>query len=389
MSESVSGRPARLLIPSALPEWLINVGPVLAALLPPTVIIAAGRQDTVSRRGELIAYMLVAALSLLWRRRYPVGVLAVTAGVAVASGFGPVYALPMAFALYTVAILCSRTTALLLGVVAVGAHLLAIGVHGHYNALGFEQVLTRVIVVGFALAVGFYASTRHAYVDGLRDRAARAERERELLASRAVAEERVRIARELHDVVAHNVSLMVVQAQAAGALTDDERQRSSLDQIASLGRQGLAEMHRMLGVLRPGESEIEAEREPQRGVADIARLVEDIRAAGVHVQIAREGEPRPLPQGADLSAYRIVQEALTNVVKHAGDASAEVTLRYGPTALELTVTDDGNGASQNGAGGHGLVGMRERVALFGGELKTGAGPGGRGYSLRAVLPFEQ
>ena len=389
VSESVSGRPARLFLPSAVPEWLIKVGPALAIMLPPALIIAIGDDGAGSRRVQLFAFMLAAVLALLWRGRHPLAVFGLTAVIAVVSGYGPVYALPLAFATYNVALRRSRTAALLVGVVAVGAHLLAIVVHAPHASLGFEQILTRVIAVGFALAVGFYASTRHAYVDGLRDRAARAERERELLASRAVAEERVRIARELHDVVAHNVSLMVVQAQAAGAITDDERQRSALDQIASLGRQGLAEMHRMLGVLRAGESEIEAEREPQPGVADIERLVEDIQAAGVEVQIAREGEPRPLPQGADLSAYRIVQEALTNVVKHAGHASAEVKLRYGPTALELTVTDDGNGYTQNGAGGHGLVGMRERVALFGGVLTTGAGPGGRGYSLRAVLPFEQ
>jgi signal transduction histidine kinase len=389
VSESLSGERARLFVPGFLPDWLVKAGPVLVIMLPPLAIIGTGGDGADSRRLELLVYLLIAALPLLWRHRYPVAVFAVTATVAVASGYGPVYALPMGFALYSVAVRRNRTTALLFGLVAIGAHMLALGLHGQRTGPTTETVLSRVLFVGFALAAGFYISTRHAHVEGLRDRAARAERERELLASRAVAEERVRIARELHDVVAHNVSLMVVQAQAANALTEDERQRTALEQIASLGRQGLTEMHRMLGVLRAGEQEPEAELAPQPGVADVERLVTQARDAGLAVDLRMDGEPRPLPPGADLSAYRIVQEALTNVIKHAGGARAEVSIRYGPSALELSVIDDGVGPSQNGVGGHGLVGMRERVALFGGELVTGPGPGGRGYSLRALLPFER
>jgi signal transduction histidine kinase len=248
-------------------------------------------------------------------------------------------------------------------------------------------LLSRTVATGLALAAGLYVYTRHAYVEGLEDRAARAERERELLAAQAVADERVRIARELHDVVAHNVSLMVVQAQAVGAVADDDAQRGALDQIAALGRQGLAEMHRMLGVLRAGEDDPEAELAPQPGVADVERLVEHARGAGLDVRLSVEGEPRSLPPGVDLSAYRIVQEALTNVVRHAGHASAAVTISYKPGGLELTVVDDGRGPSSNGNGGHGLVGMRERVALFGGELVAGRGPDGHGYAVRALLPF--
>jgi len=389
VNESSSGERARLFVPGFLPEWLVNAGPVLVIMLPPLVLIAIGKDGATSHRLELLVYLLVASLPLLWRHRYPVAVFAVTAAVAVVSGYGPAYVLQMGFALYSVAVRRDRTTAVVLGLVAVGAQLLAIGLHGEHGSLRFETVLSRVLFVGFALAAGFYVSTRYAYIEGLRDRAARAERERELLASTAVAEERVRIARELHDVVAHNVSLMVVQAQAANALTHDERQQTALEQIASLGRQGLTEMHRMLGVLRAGEQEPEAELAPQPGVADVEQLVTQARDAGLAVDLRMDGEPRALPPGADLSAYRIVQEALTNVIKHAGNARAEVSIRYGPSALELNVTDDGPGPSQNGVGGHGLVGMRERVALFGGELVTGTGPGGRGYSLRALLPFER
>ncbi|HXD59060.1 MAG TPA: sensor histidine kinase, partial [Thermoleophilaceae bacterium] len=257
------------------------------------------------------------------------------------------------------------------------------------NALPFEGLVARAAATGLALAAGLYVHTRHAYVEGLRDRAARAERERELLASQAVAEERVRIARELHDVVAHNVSLMVVQAQAVGAVSHDERERGALDQIAALGRQGLAEMHRMLGVLRPGDDDVEAELAPQPGVDDVEGLVRHARGAGFDVALAVEGEPRPLPQGVDLSAYRIVQEALTNVVRHSGGSRADVSIHYCPGALELSVVDDGRGPASNGSGGHGLVGMRERVSLFGGELATGPGPQGRGYAVRAVLPTDR
>ena len=180
--------------------------------------------------------------------------------------------------------------------------------------------------------------SRRASFEALQERAERLDRERELLAERAVAEERVRIAQELHDVVAHNVSLIVVQAQALGATVPDERVAEATTGIADLGREAMAEMHRTLKLLRAGEDRT-AERAPQPGLADLDELLERSRAAGLRVELAVEGEPRPLSQTVDLSAFRIVQEALTNVIKHAGRAHTTVLLGYRGDALELTVTD--------------------------------------------------
>jgi signal transduction histidine kinase len=378
--------PERLFLPRFVPQWVAGVVPVLLIMLPETAIIASGEHNGEAKPFVQVVYMLLAALPLVFRRRWPLEVLAWTVALSIVSGYGPAYALPLLFALFNVAAVRGRRT----GVAAAGLVLLTqlVAIDVHNGDLPFEALLARVAATGFALAAGLYVHTRHAYVEGLRDRAARAERERELLASQAVAEERVRIARELHDVVAHNVSLMVVQAQAVGAVSDDERERGALDQIAALGRQGLAEMHRMLGVLRPGEGTVEADLAPQPGVGDLHELVDHARGAGLEVTLAVEGEPRPLPAGVDLSAYRIVQEALTNVVRHSGSRHADVTIRYEPRGLELSVVDDGRGPSSNGDGGHGLVGMRERVALFGGELAAGPGPEGRGYAVHAVLPTE-
>jgi signal transduction histidine kinase len=199
----------------------------------------------------------------------------------------------------------------------------------------------------------------------------------------------VRIAQELHDVVAHNVSLIVVKAQALGATVPDDRVADATGGIADLGREAMAEMHRTLKLLRTSEDEA-AERAPQPGLANLDRLLEQSRAAGVDVRLAVEGEPRELSQSLDLSAFRIVQEALTNVRKHAGTARASVTVGYRPQALELSVVDSGDDAAAGDTmpapGGHGLVGMRERAAMFGGTL-TARPLADRGFEVNAVLPY--
>jgi signal transduction histidine kinase len=204
-------------------------------------------------------------------------------------------------------------------------------------------------------------------------------------ASDAVLEERARIARELHDLVAHNVSVMVVQAGAERhSLPGDQTEtRDTLAAIEQSGRQALAEARRLLGVLRrDGEPD---DLEPQPGLEQLGALVEHVRRAGLNVDLAVEGERAPLPAGLDLCAYRIVQEGLTNALKHAGaGASAQVRVAYAPAALEIDVRDDGRGGEIDGAG-HGLIGMRERVALYGGELEAGPRPGG-GFGVHARLP---
>jgi signal transduction histidine kinase len=224
------------------------------------------------------------------------------------------------------------------------------------------------------------------------DRAELAEREREERAKLAVADERARIARELHDVVAHNVSVMVVQAGAGRRMLelDPERSRTAFQSIEDTGRQALVEMRRLLGVLRKDDEQLALA--PQPSLEHVAALLEQVREAGMPVTLRIEGEPRALPPGVDLSAYRIVQEALTNALKHAGPASGQVVLRYGDEDLEIEISDDGRG--KNGSqpalvsGGNGLVGMRERVSLYGGDLRAGALSSG-GYSLKARLPLDQ
>jgi signal transduction histidine kinase len=229
---------------------------------------------------------------------------------------------------------------------------------------------------------------RQLRAEALAARAELLEREQELRAHEAVAEERARIARELHDLVAHNVSLMVVQAGAERhALPPDQAStRDALSSIEQAGRQALVEARRLLGMLRrKGEHE---ELEPQPTVGQIDLLVEQVERAGLPVTLAVEGERMPLPAGVDLCAYRIVQEGLTNALKHAGPARADVILRYTPRALHVEVRDDGRGQSPvNGDGaGHGLIGMRERVALYGGRLETGPREGG-GFQVSAQLPL--
>jgi signal transduction histidine kinase len=212
------------------------------------------------------------------------------------------------------------------------------------------------------------------------------EQQRELQAQAAVMVERGRIARELHDVVAHNVSMMVVQAGAAARVLDGEQPdvRNALDVIAEAGRETVDEMRTLLGVLRSDEGPTALK--PQPGLADLEHLVGAVREAGLPVTLRIEGAPRSLPAALDLSAFRIVQEALTNTLKHAGPAQAEVTVRYQGGAVELEVADNGQGSSGGRSTGHGLVGMRERAAMFGGELGTARASEG-GFIVRARLPL--
>ncbi|MEU3372175.1 sensor histidine kinase [Streptomyces sp. NPDC006660] len=265
---------------------------------------------------------------------------------------------------------------------------------------GPEKVFFVIIMtVPFVLAwvLGDSMRTRKAYFAQLEERASRLEREREAQAKVAVAAERARIARELHDVVAHNVSVMVVQADGAAYVMDTspDQARTALETISMTGRQALAEMRRLLGVLRTGEHEEAGEYVPQPDVRQIEDLVETVRGAGLTVDFKVEGTPRALPSGVELTAYRIVQEALTNTRKHGGpDAGASVRLVYFDDGLGLLVEDDGRGAAHEmyedgGADGqgHGLIGMRERIGMVGGTLDAGPRPGG-GFRISALLPLK-
>lgn len=231
---------------------------------------------------------------------------------------------------------------------------------------------------------------RRAYYVDLEDKTRRLERERDQQTQIAAAAERARIARELHDVIAHNVSVMVVQAEGASYAMDSspEAARRALGAIADTGRSALAEMRRLLGVLRSEEGG--AARAPQPGVDQLEDLLEQVRAAGVPVEFTVEGVPVPLPQGMELAAYRIVQESLTNTRKHGGlGVSARVALHYGESELRMVVSDSGRGAAALTDGmGNGLTGMRERVAMYGGALSAGPrGNGAPGFEVAAVLPY--
>ncbi|WP_344690846.1 sensor histidine kinase [Blastococcus jejuensis] len=219
-------------------------------------------------------------------------------------------------------------------------------------------------------------------------RAVRAEVDREEKARAAVAEERGRIARELHDIISHSVSVMVVQAGAAEQVLDrdPDQVRESLQAIQRTGRDARLELRRLLGVLRTGDGE-RPEYGPQPGLAQLAQLADQLRSSGVDLAVDVEGPPRPLPAGVDLTAYRIAQEAVTNALKHAAGARVTVRIRYGRDDLDVEVLDDGGpGPGGDGGGGFGLGGMRERAALYGGELEHGRRPEG-GYRVHARLPL--
>jgi signal transduction histidine kinase len=323
------------------------------------------------------ALAVVVAAPLWWRRRAPLTVLVVVAlGDAALSllGYESASGLALMVALYTASSLRERGPLAL-----VIAPLFALsGTALLLDARNWVEVLATVVVEGgIPIAFGRVVFNRRR----------RVVRDREEAAREAVSVERSRIARELHDIVAHHMSVMVVQAAAARAVAgrDPAAADDALRQIETSGRAGLTEMRRLLEILKSQERG--EERAPQPGLARLDELVDGMRATGLSVETVVEGTPHELPPGVDLSAYRIVQEALTNTLKHAGDAHARVLLRYEPGAIEIEVADDGRGAGngETAGGGQGLIGMRERVQLFGGTLDSGPRDGG-GFVVRARLP---
>jgi signal transduction histidine kinase len=323
-----------------------------------------------------VPLILLQTLPLAWRRVRPPAVLAVTVAAAVAL-FGVSHSyLPIGvvIALYSVAAHCERPVAIKAGLATVAALAVPILWSGFDRP---DHILASTVLLALSWTAG-------AYLGELRGRAIRAEREREAEARRAVMEEHARIARELHDVIAHNVSVMVVQAAAGADVfdTSPERALQTLVAIEATGRQALAELRRLLDT-EPGENALA----PQPGLARLDALAGQVRAAGLAVELRVEGEPFPLPSGADLSAYRIVQEALTNTLKHANATRASVLVRYARDQLELEVCDDGRGRLAGGdGGGRGIIGMRERATLYGGDLQAGPAPGG-GFAVRARFPI--
>jgi signal transduction histidine kinase len=368
-------RSARL---AGLPVADVALGGVTAVSVVPSAAVGLPDDGPAS---VTVPVALVMSGALAWRTRAPLGAVGTLLGASllqtvVAQEPGSVWAFATYLvAAYSVAATATEARAALGGAAVVGVLWLQEWLeHG-------QDYLFVVLVFGGAWLLG-------RLVQQWRSRARVAELNQDERARLAVAEERARIARELHDVVAHGVSVIAVQADAAQAVldVDPERAREPLDVIRTSAREVLDEMRQLLALLRlDGDETVR----PQPGLADLAELVASVRGAGLPVGLEVSGEVRPLPAGADLSAYRIVQEALTNVLKHAGAVPASVRVRHEPQAVTVEVRNasagSGHRPASDGAGGHGLVGIRERVSLVGGALEAGPAPDG-GFVVRASLP---
>lgn len=293
-------------------------------------------------------------------------------------------------AFYTIGAVLEYRRSLLIG----GASAAAVVAWTGIGAAVLESVtstalITTLIATVTPLLLGREVHERRRRVEELQERAERAEREREQQAKQAVAEERTRIARELHDVVAHQMTVMTVQAEGAKriAIGADPRLIEALETIRLAGHSALAEMRRTVGLLRASDED--AATEPLPRLTDLDRLVERVRAAGLPVELDVSGTAPVLSDGAELSAYRIVQESLTNAFRHGGPGvTATVSIQYADDRVEVAISDDGRGSSSNTSnGGHGIVGMRERIAVLGGVFEAGPRPGG-GFIVRATIPAE-
>jgi signal transduction histidine kinase len=326
---------------------------------------------------------------LLWRRRRPVTVAAAVLGaLAIQSAVLGLDTFPI----FDIAALVSAAY-------AVGAHaerrlvvagLLVVALGSALHAVAFHPDAVAPAVLGGATVpwvVGRTVRSRRLLASELQEKSARMEHARELEVQAAMTTERMRVARELHDVVAHNISVIAIQAGGAEGIVarDPERAAQCAALIEAVGREALLELSRLLDPLNRGDAGLTA---PKPSLARVTALAQRARAAGLPVELRVEGEPAPLPAGVDLAAYRIVQEALANTSKHAGAARAWVVVRYGQHGVEVEIADDGrgpNGTRADTGSGHGLVGMRERVGLYGGTLNVGGGPSG-GFLVRARLP---
>ena len=329
-------------------------------------------------------------LPLLGRRRWPFGapvlVWLVAAGLSFADGRLVSSAAASTVAGMAAAFLLghlpdARQGRIGLGVVLVGA---AIVVYNEPDHTAGDFVFTPALFL-IAWLAGYALRERAAQVEAAEERAIHAEREREAAARVAVAEERARIARELHDIVAHAVSVMVLQVGAVRRKLPEGDDEDALRDVERTGRTALTEMRRLLGAMRRDDEDVELA--PQPGLDSLDALLEAFGRAGLPVKLEVDGEATPLPRALDLSAYRIIQEGLTNTLKHSHASQADVLIRFTPGELRIDVRDDGEGSAPNDGLGHGLVGVRERVKIYGGEMHAGAANGG-GFVLTTRLPLE-
>ncbi len=366
---------------------------VMATITPAMMVDRTGPHPEASWPIHL-ALVFGSCVPLIWRRRWPRMAFIFIVLTAFAQWLGQLGItaanLAIMVALYTVAVECGfRWACAALVVVETGA---AMAIYSAWHedpfAANWKTMIPFSIFIGAIWLCGLYINTRRKYTRSLEERAERLERERDAQVQVAAAAERARIAREMHDVIAHSISVMVVQADGARYTVDTDVQRGkrAMEAIGTTGRQALAEMRRMLGVLREdGETTLA----PQPGVDQLTELVEQIRSAGLPVDLTVHGVPVELTTGLQLAVYRIVQEALTNARKHAGPgATAKVRLSYGDHTIEVRIRDDGRGSVPGDGRGHGLIGMRERVAVYGGSVRAEPVPGG-GFEVVARLPVKE
>ena len=354
-------------------------------------------REVTGGRGVHAVLAAAITLPLLVRRRHPLLVMLVVATAAgiqyeLGGGLGQAF-FAVLLALYSIGA-HAPVPSTLVGPALVVLQVAAVDVPRLLRGDPIDEVVPAwFVLVG---AWGFGRWMRHRRVESVElvERADSAERNAAELAAQAVAAERARIGRELHDLVAHSMGVIVVQAQGAQRALDrdPDRARSALVAIEATGRGGLGEMRRLVGLLNTTSADDQAAEDatgstaPQPDLTQLSTLADQVRSAGLPVELDVEGDVRPLPAGLELSAYRIIQEALTNTLKHAGPATATVRVRYLPDVLDLEVVDTGAGTDGSGQGGHGLVGMRERVRLYGGSLETGSAPDG-GFVVHARLPL--
>ncbi|MFJ2395552.1 MULTISPECIES: sensor histidine kinase [unclassified Streptomyces] len=344
-------------------------------------------------RWPAVVVAAVGCSALVCRRRHPFGVLALTVCCGVVFqmlGFreSPVVTSPVLVSVYTVALATDRRTACIAASTSAAVLVGAAVVWGSRSWLDPDKAAT-LAWMALPAAVGDGVRSRRAYVAAVEERAEHAERTREQEAQHRVAAERVRIARELHDIVAHHIALINAQAGVAAHLVErrPERILTALEEIRDASRSALDELRVTVGLLRQSDDPV-APRDPLPGLAQVPALLSSFERAGLAVKHIRQGDAEPLEPSVDLAAYRIVQESLTNVHKHSGADHARVFLHYDPVCLTITVEDDGSAGPhdpQPGAG-HGLIGMRERAATVGGRLHAGARPEG-GFSVTAELPL--
>lgn len=409
---SGSERPARPIRPPfskriTKAQWEAIDGVVAVLLACLTIPVLTGLDHGTAHHlplGVEVLLSLAATLPLAVRRRWPLPVLAIiTIAVATAIGFGVSFGPnPMiALAVYTVATQCDRQRSVA-GIVVTEMALVVGLVVAELTTNVKNDLTFNPIVAAAAWFVGESVRARRAYTAGLAEQAAQRQREEIDRAQRSVVEERLRIARELHDVVAHSLSVIAIQAGVARHLqdADPEQSHAALSAVEATSRSALGDLRRVVGLLRQRDHPSPA-LSPTPGLRDLAQLAEQVRGAGVPVEIHVDDIGDPLPAGIELSIYRIVQEALTNVVKHAGPARARVDISFGDGAVDLQIANDGlrgqaashtaaapalNGGGTQGGDHHGIVGMKERAALFDGTLTAGPTPGG-GFRVAARIPL--